>query len=184
MRPQNYKKVETISMYLSGFLAQLPHLLIFVPKLASQIPLPAEQFQRKHRAKSLNALVVDVHATHFIEIAGGLRLLIQSEVAKGKHVFTVNLILAVKTVFPDEQIGQRNSEIVHGLRIDLQNAPFCIAKRTILECKTHRFRIFTCYALPTELCAICREKLKRCNTQTVMITKKTKDAPMILGASL
>ncbi len=27
----------------------------------------------------------------------------------------------------------------HGLRIDLQNAPFCIAKRTILHRKTHRF---------------------------------------------
>ena len=41
-----------------------------------------------------------------LDTDGTLLYEFEAEITEGEHVFAVNLVLAVETVFPDEQVGQ------------------------------------------------------------------------------
>ena len=73
-------------------------------------------------AQLLYALVVVVEGFHFGQIVQSSLVVAQTEMAEGKHVLAVNDVLGVELCmsvlsasFPDEQVGQRNGEIIHGL---------------------------------------------------------------------
>ena len=52
------------------------------------------------------------------KILKGFLLVAHAVIAKGKHILAVDDVLLVEGVLPDEQVGQRDGEVVHSLMFE------------------------------------------------------------------
>jgi hypothetical protein len=57
--------------------------------------------------------VVGVEGFGFGEVAAGMSNVAQTVVTEGKEVEAVDAVALVEAVVPDEQVGERDGEIVH-----------------------------------------------------------------------
>ena len=99
-----------ISLQRYNFLMKIRHL----PAILISQELSYECLQ------CLQPLMIDVERFGLSEEVASLIGVAKSVVTKGKHVEAVDAILRVKFIasFPDEQVGQRDSKIVHGLMLE------------------------------------------------------------------
>ena len=62
--------------------------------------------------------MVIVEGLDFGKVFEGFRAFAHAVVAEGEHVLAVDDVLRVEGVLPDEQVGQRDGEVVHDLMLE------------------------------------------------------------------
>ena len=82
---------------------------------ASDTSTEASVLSIYQRAELPDALMVVVEGFNLSKIFQGFLLVAHAIIAEGEHVLAVDGVLLVEGVLPDEQVGQRDSEVVHNL---------------------------------------------------------------------
>ena len=62
--------------------------------------------------------VVHVHILYFLEESEPLLGIAQADVSEGQHEVAMDGVLLLQVAVPDEQVGQRDGEIVHRLLLE------------------------------------------------------------------